>query len=71
MALMREKLKLAYPNLITYGCASHMLNLLANEITPNSLIKHVIEVQKYFRNKHNAHGWLKGKEGLMPQPTTP
>lgn len=70
MNAMREIINLAYPDFIAYGCSSHILNLCANEITPNKLIKHVVEVQKYFRNKHNAHGRLKEKNGLMPQLDT-
>ena len=30
------------------------LNLLGEDITPTSIIKHVVEVHKYFRNHHAA-----------------
>lgn len=49
------------------GCSAHILNLCAKEIMPNNLMKYVVEVQKFFKNKHNAHGWLPEKGGLMPQ----
>lgn len=67
MIAMRNNLKSNHPELLTYGCSSHMLNLCAKDITPPNIMKHIIEVQKYFRNKHNAHGWLKNKDGMMPQ----
>ena len=67
MIATREKLKTTHPNLISCGCSSHIFSLFGNEITPTNFIKHVVEVQKYFRNKHNAHEWLKDKGGLMPQ----
>lgn len=67
MNAMRNLVKETYPNLLVYGCSAHILNLCVKEIIPSSVIKHVIEVQKYFRNKHNAHGWVKEKNGLMPQ----
>ncbi|KAJ8881847.1 hypothetical protein PR048_018333 [Dryococelus australis] len=28
---------------------------------------HIVEVQKYFRNVHQAHGWLLEKVCVMPQ----
>ena len=32
--------------LIFYGCSSHWLNLLGQELTPPQIMKHVVEVQK-------------------------
>lgn len=56
-----------FPDLLTYGCAAHLLNLCAKEVMPTTLMKQIVEMQKYFKNKHNAHGWLREKGGLMPQ----
>ncbi|XP_054710424.1 uncharacterized protein LOC129220108 [Uloborus diversus] len=67
MTAMGNQIQETHQSLLIYGCSAHMLNLCVKDIIPNSLIKHVLEVQKYFRNKHNAHGWLKEKNGLMPQ----
>lgn len=53
---------------ITYGCGAHWLNLLGEDITPTSVLKHVMEVQKYFRNHHAPGSWLKECDGhVLPQ----
>ncbi|XP_047128963.1 uncharacterized protein LOC124809189 isoform X2 [Hydra vulgaris] len=67
MKKMRDSIKETYPNLLTYGCSAHYLNLLEKEVTHPDVIKHVVEVQKYFRNTHQPHGWLREKGGHMPQ----
>jgi len=67
MNAVSAKLKLLYPHMITYGCSAHVINLCVKDIIPNILLEHVVKVQKHFRNKHNAHGWLTEKHGLMPQ----
>lgn len=54
-------------NVVTYGCSAHYLNLVYSEIIPNTLIKQIVEIQKFFRNHHQPHAWLKEKNGLMPQ----
>lgn len=46
-------------DLVVYGCTAHWMNLLAQDITPVSITKHVIEVQKFFRNHHQPVAWLK------------
>ena len=60
---MRQDLGLKYEGenscLISYGCAAHWLNLLGQDITPKTIIKHVVEVHKYFRNHHAPSAWLK------------
>lgn len=47
--------------LLTYGCASHMLNLLAHDISrlPNfqTIQQHVVQINKFFRN----HQLIKAK----------
>ena len=54
--------------LIVYGCSSHWLNLLGQELTTPQIMKHVVEVQKYFRNHHQPSGWLKEvSEAVKPQ----
>lgn len=55
-------------NLLVYGCNAHLLNLLGQDITPSSVMKHVVEVQKYFRNHHQPSAWLCECDGsLKPQ----
>ena len=55
MVKMKKLLSEKYPKIISYGCSVHYLNLLESEVTPGLVIKHIIEVQKFFRNKHQAH----------------
>lgn len=68
MEKMRQVLQQDDPGLIVYGCTAHWLNLLGQDITPSALMKHVVEVQKYFRNHHRPSAWLKECEGsVKPQ----
>lgn len=55
MVKMKELLENKYPRLITYGCSSHHMNLLEKVVTPNSVLKHIVEVNKFFRNHHQPH----------------
>jgi hypothetical protein len=64
---MRDILSNEFPELLTYGDPAHYLNLLEKEITPESLLKHVVEIQKYFKYKHKAHGLVKTLDGVEPQ----
>lgn len=45
--------------LLVYGCSSHWLNLLGQELTPAPIMNHIVEVEKYFQNHHQPCGWLK------------
>jgi len=65
MKKTRELVSAQYPQLLTYS--AHYMNLTEKEIGTNAIIKHVVEVQKYFRNVHQARGWLEEKGGLVPQ----
>ncbi|KAB7505807.1 hypothetical protein Anas_00753 [Armadillidium nasatum] len=69
MKLLKEKMKEddELKTIISYGCSAHYINLLEQEVTPNSILKYIIQIQKFFRNHHQPHGWLKEKGGLMPQ----
>lgn len=67
MVKMRQLLTDDLPDLLTYGCSAHYLNLLEVEVTPQTIIKHIVEVHKFFRNHHQPHGWLREKGGRMPQ----
>ena len=66
--LMRSLFKKkTYPTLLIYGFSAHVLNLCVKEIIPSNAIKHILEAQTCFRNKHSAHVWLKEKNGLISQ----
>nr|XP_047136633.1 uncharacterized protein LOC124813516 [Hydra vulgaris] len=67
MKKMKEIVQQSYPNILMFGCAAHLMNLVEKDVTPQTVLKHIVEVQKYFRNVHQPHGWLKAKKGLMPQ----
>lgn len=67
MGKMWDILKKKYPDLITYGCSAHLLNLVERDVTPKTIMCHIVEINKYFRNVHQAHGWLVEQGGHMPQ----
>ena len=58
MENMRKALKEEDDSLVVYGCSAHWLNLLGQDVTPRSVMKHVVEIQKYFRNHHKPNAWL-------------
>ena len=53
MDKLRDGLKENDPSLVVYGCSAHMLNLLGQDITPSSVIKHVIEIRSISRTITN------------------
>lgn len=63
MVKLRHELEKEDDSLITYGCLSHVFNLLGQDLTPAPVMKHVIEINKYFRNHHMPSAWLKSQEG--------
>ena len=68
MEKMRTELQKDDPALNVYGCSAHWLNLLGVDITPTAIMKHVVEVQKYFRNHHKPAAWLKEcSKSVKPQ----
>ena len=55
-------------SLTVYGCASHILNLLAKDITPSQVINQITEINKYFRNHHVPGSLLSNQIGsVKPQ----
>ena len=60
MEAMRNKLYEVDNSLITYGCSSHLLNLLGQDVTPQQVINPIIDVSKYFRNHHTPGALLSG-----------
>ena len=60
---MRRELEEADENLIPYGCLSHVLNLLGQDLTPAPIMKHIVEINKFFRSHHVPSAWLKGQLG--------
>ena len=63
MDKLRSELEEEDENLIPYGCLSHVLNLLGQDLTPAPIMKHIVEINKFFRNQHVPSAWLKGQLG--------
>ena len=55
---MRNKLWQMDNSLVTYGCSSHLLNLLGQDVTPHQIINPIIDVSNYFRNHHTPGALL-------------
>jgi hypothetical protein len=66
MEAMRKRLQEAYPEIICYGCNSHLCNLCGKKLTPTELKDKIVDVQKYFRNHDFASGALIKLKGLRP-----
>ena len=62
MDKMRRELEEENENLIPYGCLSHVLNLLGQDLTPAPIMKHIVEINK-FLSHHVPSAWLKGQLG--------
>ena len=67
---MRRELREANDDIVVYGCSSHLLNLLGDDLSPQQVTAQVVEVNKYFRNNHRASALLdeyKSQGALKPQ----
>ena len=49
MEAMRKIIQEKNPEIVVYGCSSHWLNLLGQDITPSQISAQVVEINKYFR----------------------
>lgn len=62
------ELEMEDTNLVTYGCLAHVLNLPGQDLTHTAVMKHVVEVNKFFRNYHVPSSWLNDQLGaIRPQ----
>jgi hypothetical protein len=66
MKALRDLVMAKYPNMVTYGCNSHYLNLVMGDIESDSVLQHVVQIQKSFKYVHVLHGKLKEKGGTLP-----
>lgn len=60
MVKMRKDLEMELESsVICYGCSAHILNLLAGDFTStlSSILAHVNQIIKYFRNHHLPKAW--------------
>jgi len=66
MISMRRSCINEFPDLIAYGCNSHLLNLIGKKMTPENLKNKIVKVQKFFRNHDLPSAYLKNLNGLRP-----
>ena len=57
-------------NPIPYGCLSHVLNLLGQDLTPAPIMKHIVEINKFFRNHHVPISLAEGSTGIHSSSAT-
>ena len=71
MQKMRETIHSLMPEVISFGCQAHVLNLLSNDLhkEKESIFAKIIDILKWFRNSHAAHAALKEKG--IPLPPIP
>lgn len=67
MLALRRLIIADHPDMISYGCGAHYINLVMGKIVNKDILEQVVHVNKYFRNHHSAHGMLKEKGGVQPQ----
>ena len=68
MDKMKMMLQEENEDLLVYGCSAHWLNLLGGDLTPPNIMKHITDIQKYFRNHHHPSAWLSEHSGsVKPQ----
>lgn len=68
--LAQEEELASHKDILTYGCSSHILNLLAKDINEKNITDQVIAVMRYFKYTHFASAKYKqagGKAIIIPQ----
>ncbi len=72
MKKTREEVQKERPDINVYGCISHNLNLLGQDISVPTIMEHIKEINKAFREVHLLHGLLKEQTGhVKPQLPCP
>ena len=66
MVKMRKILQKNNPDLITYGFSAHYVNLLENDISSNTVTKHIVEVQIFFALTQNHEDFYKKPKVSSP-----
>ena len=65
MKKMRKTIQEKKPQVETWGCSAHLLNLLGQELTPDAIMGRVVKVQKHFRNHHREGACLQDKANTV------
>ena len=55
---------------VTYGCASHCLDILSKNITTDSVMANIVKIQKFFGNRHILGSLLKEHANLVKSHIT-
>jgi hypothetical protein len=50
--------------MLTYGCNAHYMSMLKKDVSNSTILKDVVEVQKYFINVHMVHCLPEGKRWM-------
>lgn len=66
MDKMRKIISESYPEIYTYGCNAHLLNLVGKRLTPDDLIEKIRKVHAFFRGHDAAWALLKKKGAGRP-----
>lgn len=67
MLQMRRSITDLYPNILTYGCNAHYMNLVEGNVVNHEVLAHSNHVNQYYKNHHQLHGMLMEKGGCQPQ----
>lgn len=65
MTAVRRELAVQNKGLTSYGCSSHYLNLLGQDFTVANIMKHIADIDKYFRNHHRPSALLAVQNGSI------
>jgi uncharacterized protein DUF659 len=66
MESMKRKLIEQRPEMIVYGCHSHLLNLIGQHLTSETVVEKVQSVSVYIRSHHFTSARLKQLQGSRP-----
>ena len=67
MKKMKELLEIEFPAILTWGCASHHVNLIIPLIISPIIKGQIVHVNKYYKNHQQVHGQLMEMGGVQPK----
>ena len=66
MISLRKKIQESNKHLLTYGCNTHLLNLVGKDITSPSLMEKVKTIQHFFKDHDYPREYIRSTGGLQP-----
>lgn len=66
MDKMRRIISKSFPDVYTYGCNTHLLNLVGKRLTPEDMLDSIRKVHTFFRGHDVAWALLKQKGASRP-----